>query len=227
VPTYDDTGRLSRVRVKRGARFAAGEVIASVNPFNHVHLNVGWPGEEHNPLELRLVHFEDSVPPAIARGGIRLYDESGRQLATKVRGRLLVSGRVQIVVDAWDQADGNRPGRRLGVYALGYQVLGRGGHPAPGFDEPRETLTFNRLAGDPDAPRRVYAPGSGIPYYGRRTTRFLYSVTTTFRDGIAEAGSWDTTSLPPGDYTLRIVARDVRGNTAMANRDLAITIPVP
>ena len=47
------------VRVKRGSRFVTGESIGTVNAFNHVHLNVGWPGEEVNPLRLRLVRFED------------------------------------------------------------------------------------------------------------------------------------------------------------------------
>ena len=41
VGTYDDAGKLTRVRVRRGTHYAAGDVIATVNPFNHVHLNVG------------------------------------------------------------------------------------------------------------------------------------------------------------------------------------------
>ena len=45
VVTYDETGQVTKVRVKRGARFAAGEVIGTVNRFYHAHLNVGWPGE--------------------------------------------------------------------------------------------------------------------------------------------------------------------------------------
>ncbi len=224
VPTYGEDDTLLRMRVKRGARFRTGEVIATVNGFNHVHLNVGWPGEEYNPLRFRLVHFEDRVPPAIARGGVRLYDESGAPLTARVRGRVLVSGRVQVVVDAWDQADGNRPGRRLGLYALGYDVLGRDGSPAPGFERERDTIRFDRLASDPHAARLVYAPGSGIPFYGRRVTRFLYAVTNTFRDGVARPGFWDTALLPPGDYILRVRAADVRGNVAVANRDLPVTV---
>jgi hypothetical protein len=70
----------------------------------------------------------------------------------------------------------------------------------------------------------VYAPGSGIPFYGERRTRFLYVVTNTFRDGDAAAGAWQTRELPPGDYTLRIHARDASGNVAATNRDLAITV---
>ncbi len=40
-------------------------------------------------------------------------------------------------------------------------------------------------------------------------------------------GAWDTGELPPGDYTLRIIAADMRGNVASANRDLAVTVTAP
>lgn len=224
VPTYAADGVMSRIRIKRGARFATGDVIATVNPFNHVHLNVGWPGQEYNPLRFGLVQFEDSVPPTIAPNGIRLYDESGQALTKRVKGRVIVSTPVNVVVEAWDQADGNRPNRRLGLYALGFQILRADGTPAPGFEEVRHTITFDRLGLDPDAPRLVYAPGSGIPFYGRRATRFLYSVTNSFANGVAAPGMWDPGALPPGDYTLRVIAEDIRGNQAMARRDLPITI---
>jgi hypothetical protein len=107
---------------------------------------------------------------------------------------------------------------------LGYQVLNRDGSPAPGFDDVRHTLRFEHLAADPDAAHLVYGPGSGIPFYGRRRTRFLYIVTNTFRDGVAAQGFWDTTLLPPGDYTLRAWAADIRGNVATANRDLPVVV---
>ena len=224
VPSYNAEGRVARIRVKRGVRFTTGEVIGTVNRFNHVHLNVGWPGDEHNPLRFGLVQFHDSIPPTIPRGGIKLFDESGTILTKREKGRLLVSSRVQIVVDAWDQVDGNRPGRRLGLYSLGYRILHADGTPAPGFDTTRDTIQFDRLTSDPVAPRLIYAPGSGIPFYGRRTTRFLYVVTNTFRDGVAASGVWDTTPLAPGDYVLRVKAADISGNEAIDNRDIAITI---
>jgi sugar lactone lactonase YvrE len=224
VPTYDASGRLILIRVKRGARFTTGDVVGTVNAFNHVHLNVGWSGEERNPLRFRLVQFEDTVAPTIARGGVRLYDEVGRQLTRRDRGRLIVSGRVQVIVDAADQADGNRPQRRLGLYDLGYQVLTPDGSPAAGFDRVRHTQRFDRLAVDPEAAHLVYSRGSGIPFFGRRRTRFLYVVTNTFRDGIAARGFWDTTLLAPGNYTFRVWAADIRGNVAVANRDVPVTI---
>ena len=227
VASYDETGRMVGMRVKRGARFTSGEPIGSINRFQHVHLSVGWPGEEYNPLLFRLVQFGDTVPPTIARRGIRLFSEDGQPLVRRQKGRLLVEGRVRIVVDAWDQVDGNEARRRLGLYALGYQVLNADGSPAAGFDVPRETIRFDRLAADNEAARLVYAYGSGIPYYGRRTTRFLYVVTNTLRNGLAAPGLWDTTMLPAGDYTLRILAADVMGNEAIAGRDLPLTVGTP
>jgi hypothetical protein len=241
VGSYDETGKLSGIRVKRGARFATGEVVGTVNPFNHVHLNVGWPGEEYNPLLLRLVHFEDTVPPTIRAGGVRLFDEYGEPLKQRVKGRLVVHGRVQIVVDAWDQVDGNEKRRRLGLYALGYEVLDSDGSPvgspessASHAGRPADagwsvqgrdpTILFNRLAIEPEAAAIVYASGSGIPFYGTRATRFLYAVTNTFRDGVASRGVWDAGALAPGNYTLRIHAADVRGNEAGANEDVPVTI---
>ena len=224
VPTFDALGKLVRVRVKRGARFETGEVVGSVNPFNHVHLNVGWPGEEYDPLQFRLVQFEDTVPPTIGRGGVRMFDEHGTRLTVRLKGRLVVMGRVQVVVDAFDQVNGNRRNRRLGLRTLGYQVLNSDGSPVIAAEDPRENIRFDRLSADPEAPRTVYAPGSGIPFYGQRITRFLYIVTNTFRGGAASTGYWDTSVLPPGDYTLRIWAVDFAGNAATENRDVPVTI---
>jgi sugar lactone lactonase YvrE len=221
--TYDEGGRLVLVRARRGARVLAGETIGTTNAFNHVHLNVGWPGEEVNPLRFRLPQFRDTRPPTIRRGGIRLLRDDGSPITERQKGRLLVSGLVQVIVDAWDQVDGNERGRRLGVYRLGYQVLEPGGSPAPGFATMRETMVFGR-AGAPDAGATVYASGSGIPYFGRRSTRFLYNVTNGLHEGIARVGRWDAGALPPGNYTLRVLAADISGNEAMANRDLPVTI---
>ena len=136
VFSYDGRGRVNHVRVKRGARFDAGEAIGTVNAFNHVHLNVGWPGEEINPLRFRLVQFEDTVPPTIAR--IDLLTVDGQPLVAKRRAPLLIDQPVQVVVDAWDQADGNEARRRLGLYQLGYQVLTTDGTPVAGYEQPRE-----------------------------------------------------------------------------------------
>jgi hypothetical protein len=243
APVHDADGALTRMRAKRGAFFSTGDVVGSVNAFNHVHLNVGWSGEEHNPLRFRLVQFRDGIAPTIAAGGVRLFDEAWQPLnpdrlgPPRGRGRarrptrlpplepVLVRGRVRIVVDAWDQADGNLAHRRLGLYGAGYQVLDANGVPARGFETPRETLQFDRMRRDSDAPRQVYASGSGIPVYGAARTQFLYVVTTTYRDGVATPDVWDTTALAPGEYVLRVFVRDFAGNTT--TRDVRVAVVAP
>lgn len=221
VATYDGR-KLLRLRVKRGARFATGDLIGTVNRFNHVHMNVGWAGEEHNPLRFRLVHFEDTVTPTIPRDGIRVYDEAWRLQTTRVHNRLLVAGRVRVVIDAWDQTDDNTPSRRLAPYELGYQVLREDGSPAAGFEMRGASLRFDRVGPAPDASRMVYGAGSGIPFYGGRRTRYLYIVTNRLDDGQASEGFWDTGRVPSGNYILRAWAADVSGNKV--ERDLPVTI---
>jgi sugar lactone lactonase YvrE len=219
--TYDGK-RLTRLRVKRGARFAAGDLIGTVNRFNHVHMNIGWPGEEHNPLLFRLVRFEDTVTPTIPPDGIRVYDESWRQQTVLVQKRLMLTGRVRVVIDAWDQSDDNTPSRRLAPYELGYQVLRVDGSPAAGFETRRPSLRFDRVGWNPVAPHQVYGAGSGIPFYGGRRTRYFFIVTNRLDRGQTAEGFWETSRLPPGNYILRGWAADVTGN--LVERDLPVTL---
>lgn len=221
VATYDGK-KLKRLRVKRGARFFAGEEIGTVNRFNHVHVQVGWPGEEENPLRFGPVRFEDTVAPTIPPDGIRVYDDAWQPLAMRADKRLLVRGRVRIVLEAWDQADDNTPDRRLAPYELGYQVLRPDGTPVPGFEKRRPSLRFDRLGPDPQASHRIYAAGSGIPFYGKRATRFRFIVTNRLEGGETSDGVWDTGLLVPGDYILRCWAADISGNTT--ERDLPVAI---
>ena len=137
----------------------------------------------------------------------------------------MIRGRVRIVVDAWDQSDGNKAYRRLGLYRVGYQPLTRDGLPGQAFETPRETILFDRMRRDADAAREVYATGSGIPVYGASRTQFLYVATTEYRDGIATPGFWDTTTVAPGEYVLRTYVSDFSGNRT--TRDLKVVVVVP
>jgi hypothetical protein len=201
-----------------------GQALGTINRMYHVHMNLGPPGAEMNPLSLPLAGFSDHAAPKIEHDGVQFIDEAGARLTLKRGGRLLLRGRVRIVVDAYDQVDGNQPRRRLGLYKLGYQLLLPDGSPAPGFEGPRIRIEFNRLPPGADAPKIAYADESGITVYGSKQTRFLYEVTNTLRDGRAARDVWDTSALPAGDYTLRIIAADFSGNEATANRDVPITI---
>ncbi|HEX5874962.1 MAG TPA: NHL repeat-containing protein [Pyrinomonadaceae bacterium] len=224
IPVNDAEQKLARVRVKRGTRFRPGEAVGTINRMYHVHMNIGPPDGEINPLSLSPVGFTDTVAPLIEKDGIQLFDASGTRLTEKNSGRLLVSGQVRIVVEAFDRNSLNASRRKLGLYKLGYQVLKSDGTPAPGFEEPRINIVFNRLPPDQEATKVAYAAESGITVYGSKTTRFLYEVTNTVRDGRAATGVWDTTQLPKGDYTLRIIAADFSGNEAQEGRDLPITV---
>lgn len=227
IAVNDGSGKLMRVRVRRGTRFNVGDTLGTVNKMYHVHLNVGPPGGEINPLSLSPIGFSDNIPPTIEKDGIQLFAPSGARLTQKQGDRLLVSGSVRIVVDAFDRTNMNAERRRLGLYKLGYQVLKADGSPSPGFNEPRINLLFNRLPRDRAATKVAYADESGITVYGSKTTRFLYEVTNTVRDGRAAPGVWDTSQLPKGDYILRIIAADYSGNEAQQGRDVPVSVINP
>ena len=224
TPVYDSAGKLVRVRVRRGTRFKPGDAVGTINKMWHVHMNIGPPGGETNPLSLSPVGFDDTIAPTIEKDGIQLFDSAGKRFTQKDGDRLLVSGSVRIVVDAFDRTNMNADRRRLGLYKLGYQVLKSDGTPAPGFSEPRINIVFDRLPADREATKVAYADESGITVYGSKTTRFLYEVTNTVRDGRADRGVWDTSQLPKGDYVLRIIAGDYSGNEAQQGRDVLIRI---
>lgn len=218
-------GKTERVRVKRGTRFKVGETLGTINRMFHVHLVHRTPKGEANPLALPFPGVEDSVIPRI--DSIALHDSADTRLTAKEGKRLLVprgAGPLAIVVDAYDQTDGNAARRKLGLYKAGYQILAADGTPLPGFETPRMNIEFNQLPPDRESVQVAYANGSGITVYGNKTTRFLYVVTNRVRDGAAAQGSWDPATLAAGDYIIRVSASDYAGNVAVAGRDLAITV---
>ena len=220
----DAHGEPARIRIRRGTRFRAGDMLGTINRMAHVHLVVGSSGYERNAIELGFVNYTDSVPPRI--DSVEITDSDGRILAGE-DGRVEVSADardLQIVVEAWDQVDDNLPRRRLGLYALGYQWLTAGGRPLPGFEAPRMNIEFNRMPPQADAVRIAYAPGSGITVHGSAATRFRYALNNTVRDGRIGIGAWQPADMASGEYLLRIIARDYSGNEAVSGRDLRVRV---
>lgn len=218
----DASGKPLDVRVRRGTRFSQGDVLGSVNRMAHVHLEYRPDGPHDNPLASPLPGHMDHVAPQIT--GIRIYDSANQQLLP-LRGRVHVprnGGEFAIVVEAFDQMDGNQARRRLGLYTLGYQVLHANGSTSPGFEQPVTNIAFNRLPDDSEAVKIAYWPDSGITVHGSASTRFLYVVTNRVRDGIAQMGAWNPSSLSPGDYQVRVTAGDFAGN--LTTRTLALTV---
>jgi len=190
VPVLDARGRLLRMRVRRGTAIKVGDVLGTINPMAHVHLQLGAAGAQRNPLLLNLTGFADHVAPTL--DGVSIGQD----------GEMLAEG--------FDQVDGNEARRRLGFYALQFQLLDAAGQPLAGFEKPREAIRFDRLPPDEDAVERLYMPGSGITVQGSAATRFVY------RLGALPA-------LPSGRYTLRVIASDFSGNKAQ--RELAFSVP--
>ena len=219
----DETGRLDRVRVRRGTRFQPGDALGSINNQAHVHLAVGPSGYERNAVRLGFNNYADHVAPKI--DDIALLDSNDQRLRDKLDGRLQIArdgGGLQLVVEAWDQVDNNLPRRRLGLYALGYQILDANGKPLPGYEQPRMNLIFNRMPPQREAVKVAYAADSGITVHGSSSTRFRYVLTNTVRDGQLATGLLQPSELAPGNYTVRITAKDYSGNEAVGDMPIKV-----
>ncbi|MBV9209545.1 MAG: SMP-30/gluconolactonase/LRE family protein, partial [Acidobacteria bacterium] len=208
----DAQDKVVRVRVRRGTLFEAGETIGTLNNQYHVHLIAGTVGAEYNALAaLELPGIKDTVAPTIEKDGVSFFDSAWRELHAKsANERLTVEGDVRIVVRAYDQMDGNAARRRLGIYRLGYQVLDSNGTPAPGFQEPLVTISFESLPPDESSAQLAYASGSRAGATGE--TIFAYILTDIVRDREAKEGVWSASKLAAGDYIVRVFAEDFFGN---------------
>ena len=136
---YDDKNKLAQIRIKRGTRFYVGDTVGTVNRMFHVHLNYSQSGQVVNPLSLSLTGFKDDIAPKIE--GIQLFDLAGQEIRKRKQDKILsIPSSVEqlsIVVDAFDQADGNSARRRLGLYQVGYQILHKDGSALQGFEKPK------------------------------------------------------------------------------------------
>jgi sugar lactone lactonase YvrE len=235
----DESGKVTRVRVRRGAQFKAGEAVGTLNNQNHVHLIAGRAGSEFNALAaLELPGVKDTVAPVIEKDGVHLFDREGKEFgaasdsstkdsrqekasSNSTTGKpVTVRGDVRIVARAYDQMDGNAARRRLGLYKVGYQILKADGSPAPGFTEPIVTISFESLPDDGRSAPIAYARGSKAGATGE--TIFAYIVTNRVRDREAVEDYWHTTQLPEGNYILRIIVADFFGN--QTTRDVSVRI---
>lgn len=201
----DETGKLVGVRVPRGAKFSAGDAIGTLNAMNHLHLIAGRSGREINALgALHLPGSSDSIPPVIE--DVLLYDSAWERIEPGSTGRSRrIDDKTRIVVRAYDRMDGNSDRRRLGVYRVGYQILSNG---SP-LGEIEWRIHFDRSPSN-ESVRLAYAEGSRSGY--TRDTIFNYIATNRVDGEDAHEDFLDTSTLAPGNYTLRVFAADYFGN---------------
>ncbi|MCB1023930.1 MAG: hypothetical protein KDB79_06060 [Acidobacteria bacterium] len=202
-------GKPTGVRVPRGSKFKAGEVIGTLNTFNHVHLIAGRSGRELNALDaLVLPGVSDSRVPTVQK--ISLFDEKWHEFETEDKNsRIELSGKTRIVVETFDQMDGNADRRKLGIYRLGYQILDNNGDPVQGFEKPLWTISFSSLP-DARAVGLVFAKGSRSGATGE--TIFRYIVTNEVNGFTARENFFKAGKLKPGAYVLKVFAADFFGN---------------
>ncbi|MGE0128336.1 MAG: SMP-30/gluconolactonase/LRE family protein [Blastocatellales bacterium] len=223
----DEEGQIIGVRVRRGTRVNAGDVIGTLNRLNHVHLIAGPYGVESNALAaLQFPGLVDTVAPTIESVTITselneaIFDSAKKKQAQPALPAILPNGRFRIIVRAYDQVDGNPKYRRLGLYRLGYQLLRADGSAVSGFEQPHYNVVFDRLPVDQSLVEMVYAAGSQSGYQGQ--TIFGYVVTNIARGGEAREDFLDTSQVAPGDYTLRVFAEDFFGN--QTRRDMPVNV---
>lgn len=207
---FDEEKKPINVRVPRGTKFEAGESIGTLNTMNHVHLIAGGSGSEMNALDaLAFPDISDKIAPVIEQ--ISLFDDNW-VLVNETKSetvRIKLSGKTRIVVRAFDRMDGNAERRRLGVFALGFQILRA--DKSPVFEE-KTTISFAEMP-DADFVRFVYAKGSKSGATGE--TIFNYIVTNEVRGNFAKEDFFDAASLEKGNYILRVFAADYFGNKTL------------
>lgn len=240
----EPNGKLQQVRIRRGTRFHTGEAIGSVNTMVHVHLNYAPEGDVVNPLILGFPGFQDSVAPQVEqiqianRDGEILPLAAAKPVAKKSAKKKAAASppfdailhlprsleQVSIIVDAYDQADGNLARRRLGIYEITYQILNAQEQPIAGFEQAKLSQRFDRLPTDEEAVKIAYASHSGITVHGNARTRFLYNISNQIHNGHAVLNYWNIKELPAGDYLIRVFAKDFAGNLATGHKELKVRI---
>lgn len=211
----EPSGKMTGVRVPRGAKFSAGEPIGTLNPMNHVHLIAGPSGYEMNALDaLSLPGLVDRRPPTIEK--ISLFDENWVEFETeRENSRINLTRKARVVVRAFDQMDGNPERRRLGVYSVRYVLRSE----SPPMQAVRGEWKFDRLPAA-DAVPMFYAVGSRSGAEG--VTVFNYIATTRVDgDGITD-DFLDPEKLGGGNFTLTLEVADYFGNTA--TRDITFEV---
>ena len=159
---------------------------------------------------LDLPGIKDTVAPKIE--DVKIYDANWLDITKNQT----FSGKIRIVVRAFDQMDGNKAGRKLGVFALGYQILQADNKP---FGDEKTTISFEKLP-ESEASNLVYAFGSQSGY--TPLTVFNYIVTNELKDGEARENFLDTAALPNGANKIRVFAADYFGNKTVKEINLEV-----
>ncbi|MGB7061866.1 MAG: CARDB domain-containing protein [Candidatus Zixiibacteriota bacterium] len=185
------------LKVPRNKWVNSDSLIAKIQT-NHLHFSDGLNQQEVNALrEDGIKPFADNIDPIFYPDPVTLREDDpyvggwSGGADGQVISKDSVYGKVDIIVHAKDEINS---GRRVGLYAISYQVRDENCNYIQGQDE---ILNF--------AFDSWYSNYHVNYIYADTSSRYKYIVTNE----IASNGSWNTTELDDGTYCLKIDAYDI------------------
>ncbi|MBL7976723.1 MAG: T9SS type A sorting domain-containing protein [Bacteroidetes Order II. Incertae sedis bacterium] len=196
-----------------GSSVKAGETVLGtiIAGQGHVHFSEGPPGNYTNAIRPTggFSPFADTWKPSISE--IRFqHAEAGQILQpTGLTGKIKITFRVQ---DPIGPPTGSAATQNNGAYIVGYDVRKRDRTTV--VHSPSSDGVVFRFEGIPsdDYVHFVYDQSQSS------NSSHVYIVTNSS----TAAGAWDTTKLPDGEYTVRLFARDSRGNEDVVFQEVRI-----
>jgi hypothetical protein len=212
-----------------GDPVTAGDQIAKLVrwgcDFHHLHYELEKNGNYLNPLAGMAPH-QDLKSPEI-KGIFLTEDNSNTELKEKDPQGVctVVSGKVDIIVQYRDRDDAGSNltvASTLGVYNLLWRACPDSNPECPwqntrAFDDMPTTWGAD---GNDRVPKTtafysVESPWRSNPDPSHCQDDWLYAIVTNFVNGNPDpGGSWDTTTVPDGTYTVGVKAIDFAGNEA-------------
>ena len=179
--------------IPHGSWVNKDSLIAWTDNANHVHFNDGYNRQEVNALrDSGITPFDDNIDPVFYSNPVTLREDDPNVGGWDggADGAIIdkdsVYGNVDIIVHAKDEIDA---GRRVGLYAISYQICDQDCWPLSG-----EILNF------------VFDQWESNYY-----VNFIYADTFQYiiTNQITSNGYWNTSGWSDGTYCLRINAYDI------------------
>lgn len=182
---------------------ASQTILGTILPgYGHVHFKNGYPGEEKVCLlpNSGLTPYTDTWAPIIRY--IHFYEDN----TTSFFNGNQVNGLVDIIVKVDEQSGPPGSSSSLlnnGMYKIGYKIFSADTSSIV-FEPPNNGIRFefSTIPSDTYVNTVYFRPQS-------TTMSHVYQVT----NDITSNNSWNTTTLPLGDYIVMAFAEDTRGNT--------------
>jgi len=220
INAYVRTERFAYVHVVPNPGLALGDSVfvgetiigTVVSGQGHVHFKDGLPGSEINAIRPGggFMPYDDPWPPVVSDVRFKLQETGQRLEADALTGGVEITFHVE-EVNAPSGSTG--AGFNNGAYIVGYRVLSR------------DQQTVIHLPGDDGVQFRFDTiPSDAYVHYvfdpdQASTSRHVYRVTNQ----LTQLDVWDTSEVPPGDYTVEVFAEDTRGNRTSAFVDVTVT----